>query len=80
MYCIMGTSLDPIYGPPRIIMCVDASQSTSQHSIMDDPEQTIWVSFVVEVLKLGVWTLLHGNNASFTVQYAQNRQTCMLAR
>ena len=64
MYCIMGTSLDPIYGPPRIIMCVDASQSTSQHSIMDDPEQTIWVSFVVEVLKLDAMAWLHQNDST----------------
>ena len=61
-------------------MYFDVSQSTSQHSILDDPDQIAWVTVVVEVLKLDVWTLLHGNDASFTVQYAQHRQTCMLAR
>ena len=31
---------------------VNASQSTSQHSILDDPNQIAWVTLDVEVLKL----------------------------
>ena len=42
-------------------MCVDASQSTSEDSIMDDPEQLAWDSLAMEVLMLDVWTWLHGN-------------------
>ena len=42
-------------------ICFDASQSTSEHSIMDDPEQIAWDSLAMEVLKLDVWTWLHGN-------------------
>ena len=43
-------------------MCVDASQSTSKHSIMDDLEQLAWDSLAMEVLKLDVWTWMHGND------------------
>ena len=56
-------------------MCVDASQSTSEHPIMDDPEQLAWDSLSMEVLKLEVWTSLHGNDPGFTFQSAQHRQT-----
>ena len=56
-------------------MCVDASQSTSEHSIMDDPEQVAWDSLAMEVLKLDVWTWLHGNDPGFTFQSAQHKQT-----
>ena len=56
-------------------MCVDASQSTSEHSIMDDPEQLAWDSLAMEVLKLNVWTWLHENDPGFTFQSAQHRQT-----
>ena len=56
-------------------MCVDASQSTSEHSIMDDPEQLAWDSLAMEVLKLDVWTWLQGNDPGFTFQSAQHRQT-----
>ena len=46
-----------------ILTCVNTSQSTSQHSIMqfsqhsimNDFEQTSWVSLVMEVLRLDVW-------------------------
>ena len=41
-------------------MCVDASPSTSERSIMDDPEQIAWVSLVMEVPKPDVWMWLHG--------------------
>ena len=54
-------------------MCVDASQSTSQHSIMDDREQITWVSLVVEVLKFHVWMWLHGNDLGCTFQLGQHR-------
>ena len=63
-------------GRPGLLMGVDASQSTTEHSIMDDPEQLAWDSLAMEVLKLDVWTWLHGNNPGFTFQYAQHRQTC----
>ena len=56
-------------------MCVDASQSMSEHSIMDDPEQLVWDSLAMEVLKLDVWTWLHGNDLGFTFQSAQHRHT-----
>ena len=42
---------------------------------MDDPEQDVWVSFTMEVLKLDVWTWLHGNDLDFTCQSTQHRQT-----
>ena len=42
-----------------ILTCVDASQSTSKHSIMDDAEQLAWDSLSMEVLKFDVWTWLH---------------------
>ena len=41
-------------------MCVDASQSTSEHSIMDNLKQIAWVSLVMEVPKPDVWMWLHG--------------------
>ena len=47
-------------------MCVDAFQSTSEHSIVDDPEQLAWDSLAMEVLKLDVWTWLQGNDPGFT--------------
>ena len=56
-------------------MCVDASQSTSEHSIIDDPKQLAWDSLSMEVLKFDVWTWLHGNDPSFTFYSAQHRQT-----
>ena len=56
-------------------MCVDASQSTSEHSIMDDPEQLASDSLAMEVLTLDVWTWLHGNDPGFTFQSAQHRET-----
>ena len=34
-------------------MCVEASQSTSEHSIMDNPEQLAWDSLAMEVLDKG---------------------------
>ena len=33
-------------------MCVDASQFTSEHSILDNPEQLAWDSLDMEFLKL----------------------------
>ena len=56
-------------------MCVDATHSTSEHSIMNDPEKLAWDSLAMEVLKLDVWTWLHGNDPCFTFQSAQHRQT-----
>ena len=56
-------------------MCVDASQSRSEHSIVDDPEQLAWDSLSMDVLKFDVWTWLHGNDPGFTFQSAQLRQT-----
>ena len=56
-------------------MCVDASQSTSRHSIMDGPEQTIWVSLTMEVLMFAIWMWLHGNDPCFTFEIAQHSQT-----
>ena len=58
-----------------ILMCVVASQSTSKHSIIDDPKQAASVSLAMKVLKLDVWTWLNGNDPGFTFQYAQRRQT-----
>ena len=52
-------------------MCVDASHSTSQHSIMDDLEQTTWVSLVMEVLKLDGGRGCMGNYSGFILQFAQ---------
>ena len=67
-------------GRPRLLMgdfnmCVDASQSTSEHSIMDDPKQCVWDSLTMEVLKLDVWTWFHGNDPGFTFQSAQHNHT-----
>ena len=56
-------------------MCVDASQSTSEYSIMNDPEQLAWDSLAMEVLKLDVCTWLHGNEPCFTFPFAEHRQT-----
>ena len=56
----------------------DVSQSTSEHSIMDDPEQLPWDSLAMEVLKLDVWTWLYGNDPGFTFQSTQHRQTWSL--
>ena len=56
-------------------MCVDVSQSMSEHSIIDDLERVAWVSFAMEVLKLDVWIWLHGSDPGFTFQSAQHRQT-----
>ena len=46
-------------GCPRLLMgdfnmCVDAPQSTYEHSMMDDPKQGSWVSLAIEVFKLDV--------------------------
>ena len=41
-------------------MYFNVLQSTSQHPILDDPDHIAWVTLDVEVLKLDVWTLLHG--------------------
>ena len=56
-------------------MYVDASHSTSEHSIMNDPEKLAWDSLAMEVLKLDLWIWLHGNDPYFTFQFAQHRQT-----
>ena len=47
-------------------MSVDASQSTTKHSIMNHLEQLDWDSLAMEVLKFDVWTWLHGNDPGFT--------------
>ena len=52
--------------------CVDATPTTSEHSIMDDPEQLAWDSLAMEVLKLDVWTWLHWNDLGFTFESGQN--------
>ena len=56
-------------------ICVATSQSTSEHSIMDDLDQIAWFSLAMEALKLDVWTWLHGNDLGFTFQFAQHKQT-----
>ena len=56
-------------------ICVDASQSMSKHSIMDDPEQLAWDSLAMEVLTLDVWTWLHGNDPRFTFQYVMHNDS-----
>ena len=35
-------------------------------SLLNDPEQIAWDSLAMEVLKLDVWTWLHGNDPGFT--------------
>ena len=78
---LWGSLLQTLYvGRPGLLMgdfnmCVDASQSMSEHSIMDDPEQLAWDSLVMEVLKLDVWAWLHKTDASFTFQFAQHKYT-----
>ena len=54
-------------------MCVDSCQSTFEHSIMNNHEHVVWVSLAMEVVKLDVWTWLHGNDLGFTFQYSQHR-------
>ena len=70
----MGSLLQTLFvGRPGLLMgdfnmCVDASQSTSVHSIMDYPEQRAWDSLAMDVLKFDIWTWLHGNDPGFTFQ------------
>ena len=61
---LWGSLLQTLYvGRPGLLkgdfnMCADASQSTFEHSIMDDHEQLAWDSLAMEFLKLDVWTWL----------------------
>ena len=48
------------------LTCVDASESTLQHSIMDDVDQIARVLLVMKVLKLDVWAWLYKNDVGFT--------------
>ena len=49
-------------------MCVDASQSTSQFSLMDYPEQAVWNKFASEVLKLDVRKWLHQDEETCNIR------------
>ena len=42
---------------------------------MDAPEQEVWDSFMMEVLRYDAWTYMNGNDVGYMFQSAQYRST-----